>query len=227
MGLFVFFLSTFISASTLCFGIEMINPNIRHNKLSRQQILKNYNEMLPTVLVNLAITKLYFIQFGNALTFSSTSLPPNEWYKWYMYLLAYFIGWILLTDIFFYTSHRIFHNNDLYWLHARHHKYRYSHGMGAIYASIPDHFICNILSMSLPIYLLQIPYDIMKYIVIVATFNTVFISHSSFIYFTLHLNHHLKYKVNYGLVFMDVLLGTSYAYSKNSLKMEEKKLKIL
>jgi len=56
-----------------------------------------------------------------------------------------------------------------------------------------------------------------QWIVKFATFFTVVLSHGGYIVSKSHLNHHLKYRCNYGLAFMDRLLGT-----QNNQKIEVK-----
>jgi len=104
----------------------------------------------------------------------------------------------------------MFHKKNLYWLHSLHHKYKYTYGIGAIYASVPDFYFANLFPISVPMYIFAIPQYQCKLIIIFTTSYTVIISHGGFKMFTGHLMHHLKSRVNYGLINMDKILGTKY-----------------
>lgn len=210
MYLYKLFVGTYSITSLVCFVIEMICPSVRHNEIPRQKILRNYDDMIPMVTLNLAIAYPYYYYVEPLIIYPS-SIEIGLW--WYLDFMYYFIWWLFLSDVLFYTIHRTFHIKQLYWLHSRHHKYRYTHGLGAIYASVPDFVICNLIAMTLPIYIMEIPYDYVKNIVVFASFVTVFVSHSGFKWFDTHLLHHLKYTSNYGLLISDRLMGTWY--SKN------------
>ena len=101
------------------------------------------------------------------------------------------------------------HTPQLYWLHAKHHSFRYTHAVGAIYASVFEFLVGNLSTAGLPIYILCIPQDYAKLIIIFASMYTSAISHSGFrTVSNSHLMHHLKYKVNFGLAFIDRVVGT-------------------
>ena len=207
MYIYKLFVGTYVLTSLLCFTLEMIWPDVRHNEMSRKKILINYDDMLPVVTLNLIIAYPYYYIIEPYVIFPNLAVTGVFGYVLFMY---YFIWWLFLSDIFFYIIHRSFHRKELYWLHSRHHKYRYTHGIGAIYASIPDFVICNLMALTLPIYIMGIPYDYVQNIVVFGSFVTVFISHSGFKWFDTHLLHHLKYTVNYGLLVSDIILGTWY-----------------
>lgn len=205
MFIYNLFVITYTFTSLLCFIIEMSMPGVRYYTISENKILINYYDMLPTVIINLLIAYPYFYYIEPYIIYPN--LNTDNIY-WYLSLVYYFILWLILSDMFFYTIHRLFHHKKLYWLHSKHHKYRYTHGMGAIYASIPDFIICNLVPLTLPIMIMNIPYDYVKMIVIFSSFTTVFVSHSGFIWFNTHLFHHLKFTVNYGFMISDKLFGT-------------------
>jgi len=210
-------MSIFVS-SIGCFLYEIIDPSIRVNNINRSQILANYQKMLPTVTGNLVIAYPCFsimeknLVFDNLvfdnLIFSSDYAFVNTM-LWYLYFVYYFFAWVVLTDVFFYLVHYMLHTRRLYWLHAKHHSFRYTHAVGAIYSSVFEFLVGNLTAGGLPIYILSIPQDYVKIIIVIASVFTSAISHSGFKSVSKgHLTHHLKYKVNYGLVFLDRVVGT-------------------
>lgn len=212
LRLYSIFFWTYLKTSFLCLLMEMIYPTMRVNTISRKQILANYYNMAQSIGLNLVVGVPYFGILGKYLNY-----PPFMQYQQFYFMdaflnfiwfLNYFVAWVLITDVFFYSIHRMFHNPRLYWLHAKHHEYRYTHGAGAIYASIPDFVLANLVPASIPIYILGIPQNYTRIIIAFISFYTVFISHSGFNFRKSHLLHHIKFKVNFGLVFMDRLCKT-------------------
>lgn len=212
MDLYKYFVGSYIASSVSCFCIEMIWPTVRTKQISRHEIVENTKKIIPVVGQNMAVAIPYFLVFEKYLVNNThTQFEINgilDFFLWWILFIFYAFYWLILTDILFYSFHRAFHHPKLYWLHAKHHSYRYTHGVGAIYASVPDFVLTILVSGSVPIYILAIPYDYSKIIIVLSSFYTVLVSHSGFKYFESHLLHHLKYKVNYGLVFTDKLFST-------------------
>jgi sterol desaturase/sphingolipid hydroxylase (fatty acid hydroxylase superfamily) len=208
-----YFITSFSLSSLGCFLHEWIDPKVRINDIDRSQILANYQKMLPTVATNLLIAYPCFsisekhLHFDN-LVFSSNYVIIN-FMLWYLNFVYYFFAWIMLTDLLFYSVHRMLHTRQMYWLHAKHHSFRYTHAVGAIYSSVFEFVVGNLATAGLPIYILSIPENYVKMIIIFASVYTSAISHSGFKSVSKgHFTHHLKYKVNYGLAFLDRALGT-------------------
>ena len=205
MILYYTFLNTFLSSSGLCFLIDMLLPWLRYNGavLSRWDILKDYGNMLPIVSTNLVIGYPFFNYVENKWLLDE-SFAENQW-SWYIN----FASWVLMTDLIFYTVHWCLHQRTLYkYIHSVHHQYKYTYGLGAIYAHPIEFYVGNLVPVAVPLVVFQMPFEICQAIVIFATFFTVFFSHGGFIVSKSHLNHHLKYRCNYGLVFMDKIFGT-------------------
>ena len=128
--------------------------------------------------------------------------------------LANFVLWLVLSDIIFYTTHRLFHTKKLYFIHSIHHTYRHTFGISALYAHPIEFVLNNLGSLVTPIFLLGIPLNYLKIILVVSTFTTVIISHGGYLESQSHYVHHLKYKYNYGLFICDHIFGT-YLKIKN------------
>lgn len=208
-----YFITSFSLSSIGCFLYEMIDPSVRVNTINRSQILANYQKMLPSVAGNILIAYPYFVFTEKHLVFDNLIFSSDyviiNFMLWYLNFAYYFIAWIVLTDVFFYSVHYMLHTRQMYWLHAKHHSFRYTHAVGAVYSSVFEFLVGNLTAGGLPIYILSIPQDYVKIIIVIASVFTSAISHSGFrIVSKGHLTHHLKYKVNFGLTFIDRVVGT-------------------
>ena len=205
MILYNTFLNTFLASSGFCFVIDMLLPWLRYNGavLSRWDIVKDYGHMIPLVSTNIVISYPFFHYVENKWLLDE-SFIANEW-SWYINIAS----WILMTDFIFYAVHWSLHQRTLYnYIHSVHHQYKYTYGMGAIYAHPVEFYIGNLLPVAMPLVVCQIPFELCQSIVMCSTLFTVIFSHGGFIVSKSHLNHHLKYRCNYGLVFMDKVFGT-------------------
>ena len=69
--------------------------------------------------------------------------------------------------------------------------------------------MANLLAVNIPVYFLDVPEDIIKFMIAFSTFWTIFMSHSNLQdYNNSHIIHHRKLKCNYGLLFSDRIMGT-------------------
>lgn len=198
------FLNTFFLSSLFCFFIDVFAPQCRVNIISQSAILHDYYNMVPRVASNIIIAYPYFYVSEKYVIVAHKA-------NTYGFIINIML-WVVVTDIFFYSIHRAFHTKYLYHYHAIHHTYRYTYGMGAIYAHWLEFILANLFPISIPMFLFKLPFDTCNNIVMLATFFTVVISHGGFKLplFGGHLYHHLKYKYNYGLFKMDNLLKTKY-----------------
>ena len=208
-----YFISTFFTSSLFCFLYEMIDPTVRVNLISRDQIVKNYFKMIPHVSLNVLSAYPCISMVEKHITFDPLIFSYDSTYVntllWTICFMYYFITWYILTDIAFYSIHYMLHRRRFYWLHARHHSFRYTHGIGAVYSSLFEFIVGNVGTIGLPIYILSIPKDYTNIIIIFATSYTIIVSHSGFkIFNKSHLKHHLKYKVNYGIGILDKIFET-------------------
>ena len=197
-----YFLVPFLGASLYCFVLDLGNPGWRVAPKPRREILADYGVMAPSVVGNLVVAGPYFYGCLGMMA----GRRGREWP-----VVLNMVLWLLTTDVFFYYIHRAFHLPRLYWLHAKHHQFRQTYGAGAIYASVPDFVLANLVPGSVPFVLWGMPYWFACYVTAAATVYTVVFSHGGHRYVMLgksHLLHHLRYKVNYGLVLMDRVCGT-------------------
>ena len=197
------FFNTFWTSSLFCFCIDFFMPQYRVNKVTTELLLNDYYNMFPIVILNIAAAYPYFYAVENYLM----DYEPNQ-----QYFILNLVAWLFTTDVLFYSIHRTFHNKYLYPYHAIHHRYKYTYGMGSVYAHTLEFYLANLFPINAPMVLYSIPLEMCNAIVFFATFYTIVISHGGFKteLGSSHLYHHLKYKYNFGLLKMDKFMGTKY-----------------
>ena len=187
--------------STLCFIIDYYFPYYRIEPLEKTKVINEYNKIIPNVCLNIIVTQPFFYLSN----YYYRIITKNNNSFFYNYLV-----WVLISDLIFYTTHRILHLKRFYFLHALHHSYRYTFGIGAIYSHPIEFIVNNLGSLIVPILILGIPQYQVCFIIIITSFITVVISHGGYIKDQSHLIHHLKCKYNYGLFITDYIFGTHY-----------------
>ncbi len=197
------FTISYTISSLLCYVIDVAFPEFRVNKLTSEQINKEYKKMLPLCVLNTGIGY-------SSLCLIENKLIDNDYENNNLFIVNFML-WLVVTDFLFYFLHKLFHLKTLYRFHAIHHEYSYTFGMGAIYAHPLDFLATNIFPVSFPIVIFNIPSNHGNLISLFATIYTVVISHGSFklVSGRGHLIHHVKRKYNYGLFLFDRLLKTN------------------
>lgn len=195
------FFSTYTVSSAFCFILDYFYPRIRIKPEGRKKVVNDYLDMLPLTYLNLFLS--YPVFYYSEIYLEKNNNDIN--------MALYLLYWLSVADIVFYTMHYLHHYPKIYkYIHSIHHKYRYTYGVGAIYAHPIDHYTINLLSTFLPIYIYPPNYLNAKVIIILSTLYTVIISHGGFkIFNTTHLKHHLYYKINYGLFLSDTIIETN------------------
>ena len=191
------FFSSFTVFSYICYYTDINFPHIRVKQESKEIIQKHYENMLPHVSVNLALGTITLYIFEH-VNYNSNDCN----------FFINFLFWYILADLFFYTIHRTLHTKLFYFLHEKHHEYVYTFGIGAIYSSIPEFILGNMLALIMPAYILKTPYYFNCFIIIYSTFYTTVISHGGYIKSNKHLMHHKKRTCNFGLGIMDRVFNT-------------------
>ena len=196
------FLSSFSLSSLACGIVDYFYPQHRVKPVENRIIIGDYLKMLPLVSFNLLIAYPVF---------KITEINIKKRKRYSQCPIEYFLCWLLTSDIIFFTIHFSFHKiNYLYnKIHSIHHQYKYTYGLGAIYAHPLDFLLANLVPTFSYIWLYP-PSDIMAYFIIIfSTLYTVLISHSGFNFVdNKHLKHHLLFKKNYGLLISDSIFGT-------------------
>lgn len=114
----------------------------------------------------------------------------------------------LLTEIWFYYSHRIMHTKYFYKWHKDHHNFIISYGLAGLYCSPTEMIFVNQLSVAIPFQLLGFSFKELVIINILVALN-ILKSHAAFGYrdnsplylkeISLHDIHHSRLNCNYGI----------------------------
>ena len=191
--------------SLVLFVIDYLNL-FSENKIQRRfNPIDYYKKIYPTVLLN---TLIFCIPGVAILAYFESQVQTPFTISRFLFDM---ITSLILTDILFYSAHKLFHLPFLYKrFHKKHHQIIAPIGFSAIYMTVPDLYIGSIIPVYLPLILLQAhPLTISLWIVF-TTANTVLISHSGFEGLSnFHDSHHLHFNKNFGInILMDKLFRT-------------------
>lgn len=172
----------------------------------KKNYLDNYIKCLPCVMIN---TLVY--AFLPCLIFG--------WYEFYFNPIFNILGCILdicvsiiLTDIFFYGIHRVLHMPYFYKkYHKQHHEIITPIGLCAVYMTMVDFYVGNILPVLLPMLIIGAHITTIRIWLTIIIVNTIVFAHSGFMIAEHHDKHHTLFIKNYGIgIFMDKIFGTSH-----------------
>ena len=197
------FLSTFSLTSFACGVVDFLYPQYRIKQEEERIIIGDYLKMAPLVSLNLLLS--YPVFRGTELYIESKE--PSD-----ISSFLFFASWLLIADLTFYGIHYAFHRPDLYEkYHSIHHEFKYTYGMGSIYAHPYDFLLANIFPTFCPILIFIPTRGMVYFIILFATTFTVVFSHGGYkIFDDSHLKHHLLFRKNYGLFISDKIMGTEF-----------------
>ena len=143
--LYFIFCGVTFASSLICFYQDLNLTNVKNTKIqyiSKIDIINNYKKCLPQYFINISIfTPLilgiyqYFIDFNNSYSFYDVCMLP------FIYVLS---------DVFFYIGHRLFHTKTLYKFHKKHHEIIKPVSISALYLHPIDFIFGNIVPLFLP-----------------------------------------------------------------------------
>jgi methylsterol monooxygenase len=140
----------------------------------------------------------------------STTLPlPSFWY-----FVAEIVAFVLVEELFFYYTHRLFHTKAFYGrFHKKHHEWTAPIGIACIYAHPLEHILSNMLPVMLGPFLLGSHLAtswVWQTIAVITTINTHSGYHLPFMPSPeAHDYHHLKFNQMYGVLgLLDYFHGT-------------------
>ena len=238
---YLIFNMTFYISNFLLFLIDyfklFVELKIQKNKLININIDSIYKKIFPLVLQNslLSIIPAILVMGMYELTYFENINNPNNPNNYNNYNntncsessnnfhVSKFVYDIiiarLLSEIFFYCTHRLCHINYLYQsIHKLHHEITIPIGLSALYMTIADLYIGNIIPTYLPMLILQCHPVTIKFWMITTTLNAVIFAHSGFQGLAnSHDYHHSHFNKNYGTdLFMDKIFGTYYDETINN-----------
>ena len=203
--LFFSFFSSYLIASAVTFFLDVNYPDIREKHPLKKpppdhtgEVTMEYSKLLRTGVVNCIMA---MPAFWNYEYFTSELENDHSF-------IYNFVVWMMITDIVFYTVHRILHLPRFYKYHKLHHTYKYTYGPSAIYASPLEFVLGNIGPNFVSFTLLRLSHWEMTVIIVFQTFYTVIVSHGGYKFASGgHLQHHLTKKEPYGLLLTDKVVS--------------------
>ncbi len=167
------------------------------SKVSTQQLLYNLG-------VNSLLTFL-FIPITNYIP--TLIYVPNNLLG---YLLRIILA-LLIGDLCFYWSHRLFHHPYFYLLHKKHHTYVKPNALAGLYCHPLEMLLSNHLSMIIPLKIIVSYSDTMLMIESGIVALNILKSHSGYDWVSglHHAKHHELLNCNYGFSYItDYIFGT-------------------
>ncbi len=172
------------------------------------KMLENHHvttkELLNTLGVNAFITFL-FIPIANSIP--TIIYVPNTLYGYIMRIIMA----LIIGDLCFYWTHRLFHHHRFYFLHKKHHLYVKPNALAGLYCSPIEMLISNHLSMVIPLKIISCYSDEMLMIESGIVALNILKSHSGYdmLCGTHHSKHHELLNCNFGFSYItDYVFGT-------------------
>jgi len=160
--------------------------------------------LLNTLGINALLTFL-FIPIANNIP--TLIYLPNTLYGY----IGRVISALIIGDLCFYWSHRLFHHSKLYFLHKKHHLYIVPQALAGVFCSPVEMLISNHLSMVLALKLVSSYSDEMLMIESAVVALNILKSHSGndWLSGSHHAKHHEMMNCNYGFSYLtDIVFGT-------------------
>ncbi|KAG6861222.1 hypothetical protein C0995_002571 [Termitomyces sp. Mi166 len=170
-------------------------------------LLVSRNQAISTLL-HIAMIKLG-VSLGRPPSYRFDPALPSPW----EILRDIAIG-LVIREIMFYYTHRLFHHPALYpRIHKRHHRFTAPVALAAQYASITEHIFANILPISIPLMIMH-SHIVTFWLFLALELTETTTVHSGYDFFARsaqrHDLHHEKFMVNFGTIgLLDWLHGTS------------------
>jgi methylsterol monooxygenase len=184
---------------------ELTQP-FKVNKISKEKYTELYHKYFQNVFYNVVISPIPFGIIAVYLINFDSLYDSNFWISECIWELCLTI---LVTDIIFYTTHRIMHSRYLYKYHKIHHEVTLPVSISALYVSDFYSFFNNTLPFILPSFFICSNVMTIKIWFCLIISESIF-SHAGYYGWSeVHDKHHTKNNVNFGNnIFMDKLFKT-------------------
>jgi len=226
---------TFLFTISLCFAyVDIYNKpecivkrKINKKKVPPSDIKKAFGVVFKRTVVDapLNLALIYgTIYVGNVYHGVMPSVP---------YILLDFVLRFIITDIYFYTAHRIVHKWFYNTVHKTHHYFKTPVAISSLYCERTEMLFVNLMALQVPSMILRSHIYLIILWTIIGVVNTTVV-HSGYnlispINSVTHNRHHEFFNVNYGAgSIVDALMGTRYEdiYEKKSLSSKLNKCKL-
>ena len=200
MWIFNYFFGTFSICSIITTGYDIFVNKGKHYKRTSDETINIIKYIAPNIIFNIILTIPYF-------ELAEIYIETKERNKYGILMNSIFTFFI--ADFLTYITHRLAHLPRFYKYHKKHHEFKHPISMAAIYADPLDFMLVNVIPFSASIFLIH-PDDIsIAFLTCLFMSITMLQAHGGYKFLDdAHLNHHIYYKVNYGLGFFDIIFGT-------------------
>lgn len=169
---------------------------------------ENYGNKVIQVIENI-INNLY-LSMPIVLLLLFYIFPITTMYEGlYIELGKTFIS-IISGDIWFYTFHRLFHTKYFYKYHKQHHEFKNPIGISAFYGHWIDVIFVNFGYDFVVHSILGLSFFHWVLVFTIIIINTILNAHTVNTFDNDHVIHHRTSTYNYGVFFMDIIMGTKY-----------------
>lgn len=176
--------------------------------IKHQEDYHNYPQIKEKSLV-VAKNVFLYLPVTHFLVFSL--FPHQVVFKGGFKELMFLIMEIIFTDIYFYTTHRMCHENYTLYkkIHSKHHEIKDTLGIFAFYCHPLEMVVVNMGNFYITHMIFNHSYFHNATMALFGIGNTILSAHESNNRRGHHQMHHIYRKCNYGLdLFMDRLMGT-------------------
>jgi len=219
MYTYLVFTLTYTFWSSISFITDIYgSDDMIQNKIGtkdRSKLLQLYKKILPRVVFNVYIATLPLIYFDLYIDYNI-----GMQFNLFNSLIHIFLS-VVMSEILFYTFHRISHHKFLYKrFHKIHHELKEPIGMGAVYTHWLDAILGVYIPDGIPIFLLYAhPYTV-HFWIFLTTSVSILMAHSNYKDLSeYHDDHHRLSCVNFGNgFFMDKIFRTEKTSNRNRRK---------
>lgn len=185
-------------------------------KRTKEEYKILYRKCLPCLIKNVGILSFPYIfctAYLNNYIYGGYSVYDYN-YKILNILkfILYYMASYFITDVVFYTGHRLMHTKYLYKYHKKHHEIKNPVTIATLYMHPVDLYVSNLSPVAVSVLLLNLNIITIQILVIIQICFSVLFAHGGYKEISLNHNiHHTLFNYNYGLGFcMDKLFKTEY-----------------
>jgi sterol desaturase/sphingolipid hydroxylase (fatty acid hydroxylase superfamily) len=165
-------------------------------------------------LKTLFLSSFNFVCLGGGVWLHSYFYGHTDTESWSL-ALAKLVGCRIMADVWFYTTHRLFHSRWLYKFHKVHHEWKYPLSYATFYAHPLENIVANLCTILSGLHIFQTSHALSHFWILTVLTQSVF-SHSGDIKLgpifikSRHDYHHMYLNCAYGNdLFMDRLFKTT------------------
>ncbi len=182
------------------------NSITKIQQTNTNEIYSTYEKIIKTVALNTFVFAIPIILYAGYYD-TNVMILPFDYTKCFFDLCIA----LVCIDPFFYTTHKLLHHKLLYnAFHKKHHEITKPVGMAALYSTVTEFYVGNIIPIFLPLFIVGAHPITIKIWLMMIIINTILFSHSGYKKMAdFHDKHHQYFNKNYGTdMYVDKLMDT-------------------